>query len=74
MLFESESLSFELLDVLRIAQEQVSMFNTGRNFDAISFRLSTDARLKTETQDPARGRGDLLRSRAPRLCAHGVTR
>lgn len=51
MIFESESLSFELLDVLRIAQEQVSMFNTGRNFDAISFRLSTDARLKTETQE-----------------------
>lgn len=51
MLFERENLSFELLDVLRITQEQVSMFNTGRNFDAISFRNATDARLKTETQE-----------------------
>ena len=53
MLFESENLSFELLDVLCIKQGQVSMFNTGRNFDALSFRIHSDARLKTETQEIA---------------------
>lgn len=51
MIFSTENLSFELIDVLYIKQERVSMFNTGRNFDALSFRIHADARLKTETQD-----------------------
>lgn len=51
MVFESENLSFELLDVLYIRQDAVSMFNTGRNFDALSFRIQADAHLKTETQN-----------------------
>ena len=53
MIFEEAGLSFELLDVLYIKQEAVSMFNTGRNFDAISYRIHADARLKTETQEVA---------------------
>ena len=51
MIFEQAGLSFELLDVLYIKQDAISMFNTGRNFDAISFRIHADARIKTETQD-----------------------
>ena len=51
MIFSTENLSFELIDVLYIKQERVSMFNTGRNFDALTFRIHADARLKTETQD-----------------------
>ena len=51
MLFSNENLSFELLDVLYIRQDAVSMFNTGRNFDALSFRIHADAHLKTETED-----------------------
>ena len=51
MIFEQAGLSFELLDVLYLKQNAVSMFNTGRNFDAISYRIHADARIKTETQD-----------------------
>ena len=51
MIFSSESLSFELLDVLYIHQGAVSMFNTGRNFDALSYRIHASAHLKTDTQD-----------------------
>ena len=59
MIFENESLPFELLDVLFIKQERVSMFNTGRNFDAISFRIHADARLKTETQEVSLSDGSI---------------
>ena len=45
MIFEQAGLSFELLDVLYIKQDAISMFNTGRNFDAISFRIHADARI-----------------------------
>lgn len=59
MIFESANLSFELLDVLYIKQENISMFNTGRNFDALSFRIAADARLKTETQEITLSNGSL---------------
>ena len=51
MIFESENLSFELLDVLYLRQDTVSMFNTGRSFNALSFRIHADTHLKTETED-----------------------
>lgn len=59
MIFESEGLSFELLDVLYIKQERISMFNTGRNFDAISFRIHADARIKTKAQEILLKSGDI---------------
>lgn len=59
MIFESENVSFELLDVLHIRQEKVSMFNTGRNFDALSFRLSADARIETTAQEITLTSGDM---------------
>ena len=46
MFFEKEMLSFHILDVLEIKQNNVSMFNTGRNFSALSFRFCSDAYLK----------------------------
>ena len=51
MFFEKELLSFHILDVLEIKQNNVSMFNTGRNFNALSFRFRADAVLKTETRE-----------------------
>lgn len=48
MFFEKEFLSFNLLDVLEMKQADVHMQNTGRNFNAISFRYRTDACLTTE--------------------------
>ncbi len=45
MFFDKDNLSFRILDVVSLKQENVSMLNTGRNFDAISFRYSSDAVL-----------------------------
>ena len=51
MFFEKELISFNLLDVLELKQKNVNMWNTGRNFNALSFRVRADARLKTETKE-----------------------
>lgn len=51
MIFENPWLAFELLDVLYINQDEVSLFNTGRNFDALSYRIHADARIKAKTQE-----------------------
>ena len=51
MFFEKEILSFCILDLLELKQNNVSMLNTGRNFHALSFRLSSDAILKTEANE-----------------------
>ncbi len=51
MFFEKEIISFNLLDVLYIDQKNVNMFNSGRNFNALSFRFSADTRLKTEKEE-----------------------
>ena len=59
MIFKSENLSFELLDVLYIRQQKVSIFNTGRNFDALSFRLSASTRIEANTQTIALHGGDV---------------
>ena len=59
MIFKKEGLSFELLDVLHIKQDKVSMFNTGRNFDALSFRIYADARIETKDQSISLLSGDI---------------
>ena len=46
MIFENEYLKFNILDVLYLDQGNVNSFNKGRVFDALTFRLSTDAVLK----------------------------
>ena len=50
MFFEKETLSFNILDVLGIKQNNVSMFNSERNFNALSFRFHSDAVLTTKTE------------------------
>ena len=50
MFFEKDLLSFNIIDVLKLNQENVNMFNSGRNFSALSFRFRSDAVLTTKTQ------------------------
>ena len=46
MFFENEYLKFNLLDVLYLDQGNVNISNRGRSFDALSFRIESDAVLK----------------------------
>ena len=48
--FEKDLLSFNIIDVLKLKQREVNMFNSGRNFNALSFRFRSDAVLTTQTQ------------------------
>jgi len=48
--FEKEILSFNILDVLELKQNDVDMLNKGRNFNALSFRYNSDAVLETENE------------------------
>lgn len=48
MIFEKEMLPLNILDVLKLDKKSVNSFNSGRNFDALSFRISSDAVLRTE--------------------------
>ena len=50
MFFEKEMLTFTILDVLELKQGSVSIFNSGRNFSALSFRYHSDAVLETKSQ------------------------
>lgn len=50
MFFEKEDLSFNLLDVFELKQRDVNIFNSGRNFNALSFRFHSNAVLKTGTE------------------------
>ena len=50
MFFEKDLLSFNIIDVLKLKQQEVNMFNSGRNFTALSFRFRSDAVLITKTQ------------------------
>lgn len=47
MFFENENLVFNLLDVLELKQTDVSMFNKGRNFSALSFRFRADTWMRS---------------------------
>ena len=51
MFFEKGTLSFNITEVLEIKQNNVSMFNSGRNYNALSFRFSADAILKTDVHE-----------------------
>ena len=51
MIFEKESLSFNILEVMKLNQENVNMWNAGRNFGALSFRIHADTRLKTSSSE-----------------------
>ena len=42
MIFEQESIGFQILDVLSFEQDYIKMYNFKRNFDALSFRYEAD--------------------------------
>lgn len=50
LIFEKDSLSFKLLEVIEIKRTDVNVYNSGRNFDAISFRFKADTEFATETE------------------------
>ncbi len=50
MIFERDNLSFKLLDVIELKQADIHLFNSGRNFDALSFRFRADTEIKTESK------------------------
>lgn len=51
MFFEKEMLSFTILDVVALKQQNVHVFDSGRNFNALSFRIHADTVLKTKTKE-----------------------
>lgn len=51
MFFEKEMLSFTILEVVALKQRNVHMQNTGRNFNALSFRIHADTVVKTEKKE-----------------------
>lgn len=46
MFFKKELLAFNILDVIELKQQNVNCLNSGRNYDALSFRFRADAYLK----------------------------
>ena len=48
MFFEKELISFDLIDIFEMKQKNVNMFNTARNFSALSFRFRADTYIETE--------------------------
>ncbi len=46
MFFDKTDISASILDVLELNQKNIHMINTGRNFSAISFRISAEAELE----------------------------
>lgn len=51
MFFENEIISFHILDVLEIDQKNINIRNLGRNFNALSFRIRSDAKIKTDNKE-----------------------
>lgn len=50
MFFESEMISFNILDVVELKQKNTKAYNRQRNFSALSFRICSDTVIKTDTQ------------------------
>lgn len=48
LFFENDTISFNLLDVLELKQKNVNMYNSKRNFNALSFRFKADTVLKSK--------------------------
>lgn len=51
MFFEQEMLSFTILDVVALKQQNIHKFDSGRNFSALSFRVHADTLIKTEEKE-----------------------
>lgn len=50
MIFEQDSMSFQILDVLNIHQENISIYNSKRHFSALSFRYEADTVIESRGQ------------------------
>lgn len=50
MFFEQEYIVLELLEVLYLEQTNINMYNSNRNFDALSFRYDSETMLITDNQ------------------------
>lgn len=51
MFFEKEYVNIQIIGVVRLKQRDISIFNTGRNFNALSFREHSDAVLYSKGQE-----------------------
>lgn len=47
MIFEQETIAFQILDVLFLEQENVKFYNAARHFDALSYRFEADTVIET---------------------------
>jgi len=48
MIFKQEQVVFQLLEVLKINQQNKTLFNSNRNFDALSLRYDSDTMIETK--------------------------
>ena len=48
MIFEQETVAFQILDVLYLDQKMIKTYNYNRNFDALSFRFEADTVIETD--------------------------
>lgn len=51
MFFEKEMLSLNILEVLKLKQKDVKIYNVERNFNSLSFRIKADTYLKTDKKE-----------------------
>ncbi len=51
MFYENEIIMFNILDVLELKYENSSCNNFGRNFNALSFRIRSDAKIKADGEE-----------------------
>ncbi len=59
MIFEQDALAFEILDVFRVRQKDVTVYNTARNFDALSFRIHADTSIQAAHKSIHLGTGSI---------------
>ena len=57
MFFDKNIISFNILDALSLKQTNVNKYDEGRNFNALSFRVSSDAIIKTKKSEFRLGDG-----------------
>ena len=60
MFFEKELISFTILEVLELKQKNANLYNSGRNFCALSFRTRANTVLKTKYDEFSLKDGDVL--------------
>lgn len=51
MIFEQETIVFQILDVLYLEQENIKLYNANRNFDALSYRYEANTIIESNEQE-----------------------